>query len=91
VVSLTLRKGHCFITSFDDSDSPIFVKTIAFVSSDGNTWFIVVEMLITCGFHSHFHAYSVKRAAACQYSRLSFDELVDHNPLFPCTTLPDVN
>jgi hypothetical protein len=86
---VTYRKGYCFITGFDGSGRPQFGEAVAYVSCDGEMWFVVDEKLQTCNCECHFHAFEVKKEKTNNFSCFAFDNLEDYHPLFSYSRLLD--
>lgn len=85
IASAEYRQGQfVVITVRSDADqNPVFAKIVTFVShSKSDCWFLVLETHELVEFNAHFHAYSVACVKPAIYSVVSFDELLDHHPLF---------
>jgi len=83
VAGMHYVKGNIVVLDFNDL-GPIFGKIATFVCGRTDKWYLVVEMIYTEEFYSHFHAYAIKEVKPTLYSIVRFDELVDHHPLHCC-------
>jgi len=84
VGTVEYKVGHYVVLQFDhEAGLPIFAKIVSFVSAiDSDLWYIVVEVVKTVLFVSHFHAYKVLGNKSPCFDCVQYSQLLDHQPLY---------
>ena len=82
--TVAYKSGHYVVTEFDgDVGLPVFAKIVCFVSAvDSDLWYIIVEVVKTELFVSHFHAYKVIGSEIPSFDCLLHSQLLEHQPLY---------
>lgn len=69
--------GQHVVVGIDEE--PVFGQIEMFVCMQcSDAWFVVVRMMKTLNFESHYHSYSVDYVWPKKFTVLAFDDLVDH-------------
>jgi len=78
-------RGQCVVIDCDlDSGDLVFGQIVSFVCCEQRDWHIVVSVLQTKQFCSHYHAFEVCNRMPFEYRVVNFDSLVDYHPLHYC-------
>lgn len=87
VNSVIYKKDGIVVLAAEEDDLPVFGEIQHVVAVEVDQYYLVVAILHTVCFISHFHAYEVEQPNIHQYSIIKLTDLVDHHPLglYTCT------